>query len=339
MLKVSTAPHFYTPKNTTKIMLDVIIALLPAGAAALIFFGLNALITILTAVAACVTFEYICCRWLLKIKPTTGDLSAVVTGLLLAYNLPCNIPVWMTLIGCFVAIVITKVAFGGIGKNLFNPALVGRVFLFVSFPMQMTSWIKPQAWNFLNIDATTAATTLGILKHADIIDVATSATQMAKDETAGKIADLLPNWYDMFIGNIGGSTGEISAVALLLGLFWLLYRRVISWHIPFYYTATFFMLNAAFWFYTENQVFEPITQLLSGGLLLGAFFMATDYTTSPMSINGKIIFAVGCGVLTFVIRQYGAYPEGVSFAILIMNAFVPLIDKAVKPRIFGTGRK
>ena len=337
MLKVSTAPHFHTKTDTRAIMHDVIIALLPAGVAALAVFGINALITILTAVAGCVLFEYIACRCFLKIKPTTGDLSAVVTGLLLAYNLPCNMPVWMTLIGCFMAIIVTKVAFGGIGKNLFNPALVGRVFLFVSFPVQMTTWVSPKLFDFMNIDASTSATTLSILKHADIIDVATSATQSA--ETAATITDMLPSWFDMFIGNIGGSTGEISAAALLLGLIWLLYRRVISWHIPFFYTATFFALNTAFWLYTGNVVFEPITQLLSGGLLLGAFFMATDYTTSPMTVKGKIIFAVGCGVLTFVIRQYGTYPEGVSFAILIMNAWVPLIDKAVRPRIFGTGRK
>lgn len=327
MLKVSTAPHIYSPVNTVSIMRDVIIALLPAGLAALAFFGLNALITIVTSVAGCVAMEYLACRYLLKVKSSAQDLSAVVTGLLLAYNLPCNMPVWMTLIGCFASIIIAKVAFGGIGKNLFNPALIGRVFLFVSFPVQMTSWVKPQLFDFMNIDVTTAATPLGILKHAD---VSTSAT---------KLSATLPNYWDMFIGNIGGSMGEVSSLALLLGLFWLLWRRIITWHIPFYYISTFFMLNAVFWLITGNAAVEPVTQLLSGGLFLGAFFMATDYTTSPMSKNGKIAFAVGCGILTFVIRHYSAYPEGVSFAILIMNAFVPLIDKAFKPRIFGTGRK
>lgn len=326
MLKVSTAPHFYSNIDTAHIMRDVIIALLPAGLAAIILFGLNALITIVTSVAGCVALEYICCRWWLKIKPTTGDFSAIVTGLLLAYNLPCNMPIWMNLIGCFAAIVITKVAFGGIGKNLFNPALVGRVFLFISFPVQMTSWVKPKLWDFFNTDVSTSATTLGILKHTDPSEL-------------DKIYQLLPSWSDMFIGNIGGSMGEVSALALLLGLFWLLYRRVISWHIPFYYVTTFCVLNFGFWLYTGNIIFEPTTQLLSGGLFLGAFFMATDYTTSPMSIKGKIIFAIGCGILTFVIRQYSSYPEGVSFAILIMNACVPLIDKTVRPRIFGTGRK
>lgn len=327
MLKVSTAPHVYAPTSTASIMRDVIIALIPAGVAAVLFFGLNALITILTAVAGCVVLEYACCRWLLKVKPSTSDYSAIVTGLLLAYNLPADMPVWMTLIGCFVAIVITKVAFGGIGKNLFNPALVGRVFLFVSFPVQMTRWVKPRLFDFFNTDVTTSATTLGILKHTDST---TSASLLSHN---------LPNYWDMFIGNIGGSMGEISSLALLLGLFWLLWRRIISWHIPFYFIGTFFILNTIFWFITKSPAAEPVTQILSGGLLLGAFFMATDYTTSPMSHNGKIIFAIGCGALTFAIRRYSAYPEGVSFAILIMNAFVPLIDKAFKPRIFGTGRK
>lgn len=327
MLKVSTAPHLYSPVNTASVMRDVIIALLPAGLAAVVFFGLNALITIATSVAGCVAMEHLACRYVLKVKSSAKDLSAFVTGLLLAYNLPCNMPVWMILVGCFAAVIIAKVAFGGIGKNLFNPALIGRVFLFVSFPVQMTTWVTPRAFDFFNVDVTTAATPLGILKHAD---AATSATKLAAN---------LPDYWNMFIGNVGGSMGEVSSLALLLGLFWLLWRRIISWHIPFYYVGTFFTLNAVFWLIDGSASSEPLTQLLSGGLLLGAFFMATDYTTSPMSRSGKIVFAVGCGVLTFVIRRYGSYPEGVSFAILIMNAFVPLIDKTFKPRIFGTGRK
>lgn len=326
MLKVSTAPHIYSKKDTRTIMRDVIIALAPAGIVALVLFGLNALITIVTAVAGCVFFEYAACRWLLKTSNTTVDLSAIVTGLLLAYNLPCNMPVWMILIGCFVAIIVTKVAFGGIGKNLFNPALVGRVFLFISFPVQMTTWVTPNWKDFLNVDVTTSATTLGILKH---VEKGTSIFEMNE----------LPSYWNMFIGNIGGSMGEVSALALILGACWLLYRKVISWHIPFYYISTFVLLNALFWLWTGEASCAPLTQLLSGGLLLGAFFMATDYTTSPMSKNGKVVFAIGCGALTFIIRQYSAYPEGVSFAILIMNAFVPLIDKVCHPRIFGTGRK
>lgn len=330
MLKISTAPHFYSSTDTRSIMRDVIIALLPAGAVAIALFGIAALTTLVTAVAGCVFFEYASTKWWFKQPPATRDLSAVVTGILLAYNLPCNMPVWMTLIGCFVAIVITKTAFGGIGKNLFNPALAGRVFLFISFPVQMTTWVRPHLFDFMNTDVTTSATTLNILKH---VDATSSATQLTAK------LDKLPDYLEMFLGYTGGSMGEVSALALLLGFLYLLYRKVVSWHIPFYYLDTFFILTGICWLTTSSPAVEPVTHLLSGGLLLGAFFMATDYTTSPMSENGKIIFAVGCGVLTFVIRRYSSYPEGVSFAILIMNAFVPLIDKYAHPRIFGTGRK
>lgn len=330
MLKISTAPHFYSSVDTRSIMRDVIIALIPAGMAAVALFGMAAVITMATAVAGCVFFEYAGSKWWLKTPPATRDLSAVVTGLLLAYNLPCNMPIWMTLIGCFVAIIITKTAFGGIGKNLFNPALVGRVFLFISFPVQMTTWVRPHLFDFMNTDVTTSATTLGIIKH---IDASSSATQLT--EKMGE----LPDYLEMFLGYTGGSMGEVSALALLAGGLYLLYRKVISWHIPLCYLGTFLILTGICWLHTGSPSVEPLTHLLSGGLLLGAFFMATDYTTSPMSKKGKIIFAVGCGVLTFVIRRYSSYPEGVSFAILIMNAFVPLIDRYAHPRIFGTGRK
>lgn len=330
MLKVSTPPHFNSPVDTRSIMRDVIIALIPAGIVSVIFFGMAALITLTTAIAGCVMFEYLTCRYLLKTPSTTKDFSAIITGILLAYNLPSNMPVWMTLIGCFVAIVISKMAFGGIGKNLFNPALVGRVFLFISFPKQMATWVNPNAFDFFNSDVTTSATTLNVLKY---MDVKTSATQLTS-----KLGDL-PSYWEMFVGYTGGSMGEMSAAALLLGLFYMLYRRIITWHIPFYYIGTFFILNAIVWLSSSSVSLEPITHLLSGGLLLGAFFMATDYTTSPMSQNGKIIFAIGCGILTFVIRIYSSFPEGVSFAILIMNAFVPLLDKYAKPRIFGIGRR
>lgn len=330
MLKISTAPHMNSPLTTKVIMRDVIIALVPAALVAIMFFGIDALTVMLTAVAGCVAFEYLLCRYVLKTQPTTGDLSAVITGLLLAFNLPSNIPVWTILIGCFVAIAIAKVAFGGLGKNVFNPALVGRVFLFISFPVQMTSWPKPKFLDFLNTDVTTSATTLGILKH---VDAESSATKLA-----GSLSDL-PNYWQMFIGYTGGCIGEISALALLLGLVYMLYRKIITWHIPFYYIATVFVFTGILWLATDNIQVEPITQLLSGGLMLGAIFMATDYVTSPMTQNGKIIFAVGCGLLTVIIRQYSAYPEGVSFAILIMNAFVPVIDYFSVPRVFGTGRK
>ena len=220
-------------------------------------------------------------------------------------------------------------AFGGLGKNIFNPALAGRVFLFISFPVQMTTWPKPDFLNFMNIDAETAPTTLNILKH--INDTGSAAFRNA--------ASSLPDYGQMLIGNMGGCLGEVSALALFLGLLYLLWRRVITWHIPFYYVSTFFLLTAITWLNTDDIRFEPVTHLLSGGLLLGAFFMATDYVTTPMTRKGQVIFAVGCGILTYVIRFYSAYPEGVSFAILIMNAFVPLIDKLTPQRVYGTRRR
>lgn len=226
------------------------------------------------------------------------------------------------------AVIVAKLCYGGLGKNIFNPALVGRVFLFISFPVQMTMWPRPQVLNFLNTDIQTAATPLSILKH---IDAQTSATSL------GGIIDELPGYWQMFFGNTGGCIGEVSAFALLLGFAYLLYRRVIKWHIPVYYISTVFLLTAVMWLTTGDVRYDPLTHILSGGLMLGAVFMATDYTTSPMTKNGQILFAVGCGVLTVVIRLYSAYPEGVSFAILIMNAFVPLIDKYSQPRVFGKG--
>lgn len=330
MLKISTAPHMNSPLTTRVIMRDVIIALAPAIIVAIMFFGISALQVMLTAVAGCVAFEYLTCRYLLKTQPTTRDLSAVITGLLLAFNLPSNMPIWMILIGSFVAIVVAKIAFGGLGKNVFNPALVGRVFLFISFPVQMTSWPKPHFLDLLNSDVTTGATTLGILKHVDAESSATKLTSSLSD---------LPNYWQMLTGYTGGCIGEVSALALLLGLAYMLYRRIITWHIPFYYLGTVFIFSGILWLSSNNIQVEPVTQILSGGLLLGAIFMATDYVTSPMTKNGKIIFAVGCGLLTVIIRQYSAYPEGVSFAILIMNAFVPVIDYFSVPRVFGMGRK
>lgn len=329
MLKISTAPHMNSPQTTRSIMRDVIIALLPAAAAAVLFFGIGALKVMVTAVAGCVVFEYLICRYLLKIPATTDNLSAVVTGLLLAFNLPSNMPAWIILIGCFVAVGIAKMAFGGLGKNVFNPALVGRVFLFISFPVQMTSWPRPEFLNFLNLDASTAATPLGILKH---LDAGSSAAALS-----GSVQEL-PQYWQMLVGYTGGCLGEVSALALLAGFAYLLWRRIIGWHIPFFYIATVFLFNAVIWLSTGDIRAEPVMQILSGGLFLGAIFMATDYVTTPMTRNGQILFAVGCGLLTVIIRRYSVYPEGVSFAILIMNAFVPLIDRFCVPRVFGTGR-
>ena len=328
MLKISTAPHLQTRRDTRSLMLDVVIALLPAALAAVLIFGIGALKVMLTSVAGCVLFEYLACKYWLKTTNTTRDFSAVITGVLLAFNLPSSMPILMILIGCFMAVIVAKLCYGGLGKNIFNPALVGRVFLFISFPVQMTMWPQPQVLNFLNTDIQTAATPLSILKH---IDAQTSATSL------GGIIDELPGYWQMFFGDTGGCIGEVSAFALLLGFAYLLYRRVIKWHIPVYYISTVFLLTAVMWLTTGDIRYDPLTHILSGGLMLGAVFMATDYTTSPMTKNGQILFAVGCGVLTVVIRLYSAYPEGVSFAILIMNAFVPLIDKYSQPRVFGKG--
>ena len=333
MFTISTAPHMNSPVTTQTLMRDVIIALMPAAIVAVLIFGIGALKVMLTAVAGCVLFEYLVSKYLLHRGNTVTDNSAIITGLLLAFNLPSSMPIWMILVGCFMAIVVTKMAFGGLGKNLFNPALVGRVFLFISFPVQMTHWPKPSFADFLNTDVQTGATVLGILKH---VDVQSSATALSNQ--GASLADL-PTYTEMFLGYMGGSLGEVSALALLLGLAYMLKRNVITWHIPFFYLATVFVITCVFWLVTGNIKYDPLTHLLSGGLMLGAIFMATDYVTSPMSTNGKIFFAICCGLLTVTIRLYGSYPEGVSFAILIMNAFVPLIDKIFVPRIYGTGRK
>ena len=327
MLNLSTSPHMYSKQTTGGIMLDVIIALIPALFMGILLFGIQALTVCISAVTSCVVFEYLLQKYALKQKPQVNNLSAAVTGLLLAFNLPCNIPLILVLIASFVAIGIAKLAYGGLGKNIFNPALVGRVFLFIAFPAYMSSWPKPRFMEFFNTDAVTSATPLNVMKYTD---AATSAT---------KLSNIMPDYIQMFLGDTGGCLGETSALALLLGFAYLLYKKVIKWHIPVVYICTVFMLFAIFYIGTGNAKYDPLAQSLSGGLMLGAIFMATDYTTSPMTNKGKIIFALGCGVLTFVIREYSSYPEGVSFAILIMNAFVPLIDRFCLPHLFGTRRK
>ncbi len=313
-----------TSRNTRAIMLDVIIALIPAAIAAVLFFGIDALRVILTSVAACVMFEWIACKYWLKTQNTTTDLSAVITGLLLAFNLPAEMPCWMILIGAFISIIIAKICFGGIGQNIFNPALIGRVFLFISFPVQMTSWPKPYFFHLVSPDGQTGATPLRIIKT---LSKTTNVEEMSTME--------LPSYLDMFLGNIGGCIGEISALAILIGLGYMLYRKVITWHIPVYYLATVLIITSILYMITGDIKFLPLAHMLSGGLMLGAVFMATDYTTSPMTQKGQIIFAIGCGLLTVIIRAFSAYPEGVSFAILIMNALVPLIDKISVQRYYG----
>lgn len=312
LITISPSPHAQTPVTVKKLMTHVIIALLPAVALALYCFGIGAAIVIVTAIAGCVVTEYLISRFMLGQQPTLGNMSAVLTGLLLALNLPSNLPVWTVLIGCVIAIGIGKMTFGGLGCNIFNPALVGRVFLLLSFPVQMTTWPLPMENRMNYLDATTGATTLGQLKM---------------DQISGADVDLL----NQALGFTGGSMGEIGAIALLIGFVYLLCTRVITWHIPVAIIATVALFSVCIGVNVG-------VQLLTGGLLLGAIFMATDYVTSPMSHAGMIIYGVMIGIITVVIRQWGAYPEGVSFAILIMNGLTPLINRYVKPRKFGEGR-
>jgi electron transport complex protein RnfD len=274
--------------------------------------------------ASCVLFEFLIQKYLLKGKITIGDGSALITGALLAFCLPSNLPVWIVMIGSLVAIGVGKMSFGGIGNNPFNPALVGRVFLFVSFPVQLTRWPEPLVNRLAYLDATTGATTLGILKEG-----------LRNGENITGILARIPDYADLFLGKIGGSTGEVAALALLIGMVYMLARKIISWHIPVSILLTVAVFTGILWLASPDKYPDPLFQLLSGGLMLGAIFMATDYVTSPMNARGMWIYGVMIGIITVIIRIFGAYPEGVQFAILIMNGFTPLINRYVKPRRFG----
>ncbi|HBB91262.1 MAG: Na+-transporting NADH:ubiquinone oxidoreductase subunit D [Bacteroidetes bacterium GWF2_49_14] len=324
LLTVSHSPHVFGSESVQKIMYRVLLAMVPAFAVSLIFFGVGALIVTGVAVVSCLVFEYLIARFLLKVKPTLWDGSAAVTGVLLAFNVPSNLPVWMIVVGSLVAIGIAKMSFGGLGKNPFNPALAGRIFLLVSFPVQMTSWPKAVESRFAYLDATTGATPLGIMKEG--LKNGQPMVDLLKD---------IPDYGQMFLGNMSGSLGEISALALLLGGLYLLIKKVITWHIPVSILSTVVLFTGLMWLINPDKFADPLFHLLAGGVILGAIFMATDMVTSPMTPVGQIIFGVGIGLITCLIRLFGAYPEGVSFAILIMNAFVPLIDKYVKPKRFG----
>jgi len=313
-LIISPAPHIHGGDSIEKNMLGVIVALVPALLVGLYFFGLGALIVSLTAILSCIAFEYLIQRFILKTVPSVMDGSAALTGLLLAMNLPSNLPVWIIVIGSLVAIGIGKMTYGGLGNNPFNPALVGRVFLLISFPVQMTSWPIPEPFSASYLDAATGATTLAMMKsHATDI----------------------PSFIDLFIGKMSGSLGEVSALALIAGLVYLLAKKIISWHIPVSILVTVFAFTGILHLVNPELYASPLLHLLSGGLMLGAIFMATDYVTSPMNPRGMMVYGVGIGVITVVIRVFGAYPEGVSFAILIMNAFTPLINTYIKPKRFG----
>ena len=320
-LIVSLSPHIHGRDSVQRNMYGVCVALIPALLTSLYFFGIGAAVVLLTSVAACVFFEWAITRFILKSdRLTITDGSAVLTGLLLGFNLPSNLPVWIIIIGALVAIGVGKMTFGGLGCNPFNPALVGRVFLLVSFPVQMTTWPVPGQMGAY-LDAETAATPLAVMKEA------------VKSGDAS-VLQKLPDAIDLLVGQTGGCLGEVSALALLIGLAYMLARRIVTWHIPVSILLAVFVLSGLLHLY--NPVYaSPVTVLLTGGLMLGACFMATDYVTSPMTPKGQVIYGVAIGFLTVVIRTFGAYPEGMSFAILIMNAFTPLINTYCKPKRFG----
>ena len=313
-LYVSPSPHIHGGDSISKNMYGVLIALVPAFLVSLYFFGLGALIVTVASVFFCVLFEYLIQKFLMKKEPTIYDGSAILTGVLLAFNLPSNLPIWIIAIGALAAIGIGKMSFGGLGNNIFNPALTGRIFLLISFPAQMTTWpVVGQLTSYA--DATTGATVLTLMKEGSL--------------------DKLSEMSDMLIGNMGGSLGEVSALALLLGMFYMLWKKIITWHVPVSIFVTVFVFTGIMHLVNPVQYASPFVQLLSGGLMLGAIFMATDYVTSPMSKSGMIVYGVGIGILTTVIRLFGSYPEGMSFAIFIMNGVTPLINSYMKPKHFG----
>ncbi len=324
-LLVSPSPHIHGKENTRNLMRDVIIALLPAVAVSIYYFGFSAIKLVLVGVISCMLVEFLIQKFLLKGKCTICDCSAALTGVLLALNLPPNSPWWLMVIGAIVAIGVAKMTFGGLGQNLFNPALVGRVFLLVSFPVLMTDWTAPASFFGASIDAASGATPLALVKEA-----------VAAGTPISEIFANNPHLsYSQLLFARVGSAGEVSAIALLLGFVYLLVRRVIKPHITLSIWATVFVFSGILWLCNPEQFTDPIFNLLTGGMLLGSIFMATDYVTSPMSEKGMIIFGVGIGLITILIREFGAYPEGISFAILIMNATVPLINMYVKPKRFA----
>ena len=315
-LIVSPSPHLHTKTSTKSLMRDVVIALIPAVIVSVLFYGWSELLVLGVSVASCVLLEYLITKYLLKGTCTIGDWSAVITGVLLALNLPATTPWWVVFIGAVVAIGVAKMTFGGLGQNLFNPAIVGRVFLLISFPTYMTDWTRPKG--FINaVDAFSGATPLGVAKEAGV------------EAVAGL------DYCDMLFMNIGGSAGELSAIALIAGFIYLLARKVIRPYITLSILATVAIFSGIFWAINPAEYTDPVFNLLTGGLLLGSIFMATDYVTSPMSNLGGIIFGVGIGLITMLIRYFGAYPEGVSFAILIMNSVVPLLNKWFHAKKYG----
>ena len=319
---ISPSPHVHGGDSIEKNMYGVLIALVPTFIFSIIFFGLGAILVTLTSVVACLVFEYVIQKYLMKQRPTIWDGSAIITGVLLAFNLPSSLPLWIVVIGALVAIGIGKMSFGGLGNNIFNPALVGRVFLLISFPVQMTTWPVPNG--FATAGAVTGATPLALVKEAVKNGQAVGDALSSAGFSTG----------NLILGNMGGSLGEVAAIGLLLGFAYMLIRKIISWHIPVAIFATVIVFSGILNLADPAQFAGPVFHLFTGGLMLGAIFMATDYVTSPMTHKGMLIYGVGIGLLTVIIRVFGAYPEGMSFAILIMNGFTPLINRYCKPRRF-----
>lgn len=321
---ISPSPHIHGKVTTEKLMYGVVLALLPAVFTSVFFFGTGAIIVIATSVISCILFEYLIQRFILKKPLSVNDGSALVTGLLLALNLPSNIPLLPVIIGSLVAIGVAKMTFGGLGNNPFNPALVGRVFMLISFPVQMTSWPIPAGFSTGYTDAATGATPLAIIKEG-----------LNNGESISQLMDKVPTSLNMLLGNMGGSIGEISALALLIGMVYMLFKKIITWHIPVSIIGSIAIFTALLWIIDPESNADPLFHILAGGVLIGAIYMATDYVTSPMNPKAMLIYGCGIGIITVIIRVWGAYPEGVSFAILIMNAFVPLMNTYIKPKRFG----
>ncbi len=324
LLNISPSPHTHGKDTTRNLMLGVVVALMPALIASVYFFGTGAVIVTATSIISCMLVEYLIQRFIFKKPVSLTDGSALVTGLLLAFNLPSNIPIYVIILGSIVAIGIAKMTFGGLGNNPFNPALVGRVFMLISFPVQMTSWPIPNGWSTGYTDAVTGATPLAVIKEG-----------LKNGESLTSLMEKIPTTLQMILGKMGGSVGEVAAFALIIGFIYLLYRKIITWHIPVSVIGTVAVFTTILRLTNPETNAPPVFHLLSGGLLLGAIFMATDYVTSPMNPKAMIIYGCGIGILTVIIRVWGAYPEGVSFAILIMNAFVPLMNVYIKPKRFG----
>lgn len=324
-LVVSASPHLKRSESVQTAMRDVVIALIPALIAALFFFGLAAAKVIITCVVVCVISEAIAQK-IMKKEVTISDYSAVVTGLLLAFCLPPSLPMWIAAIGAAASIIIGKQLFGGLGNNPYNPAHVGRAILLASWPVAMTTWTNP-------VDGTTAATPLGLIKEAGKLK------GLGETAAAQDMLNQLPSIWNMFIGNIGGSLGETSAIALIIGGIYLYYKGHIDWRIPGTYIGTVFVLTTIIGLATGQGMGYPIFHLFAGGLMIGAIFMATDWVSSPITQKGRIIFGLGCGLITVLIRLKGGYPEGVCYSILLMNTATPLIDRYTKARVFGEVKK